>query len=84
MPQKARALPQGELGGGISGQLRHQLDHGAAAIGPERSFKKAGGIIAAQPLLEKIIPGEGHAFPAFPQLSHISIMTRAALCGTGK
>src|ERR1019366_6286681 len=77
MPQAARALPQSELGGAITCKLRHQLDNGAPPVGGERSFKKPGGLIAAQPLLEKIIPGQGHAFPAFPQLSHTSIMTPA-------
>src|ERR1035437_6115397 len=77
MPQAARALPQSELRGAITCKLRHQLDNGAPPVGGERSFKKPGGLIAAQPLLEKIIPGQGHAFPAFPQLSHTSIMMPA-------
>ena len=79
VPQTARSLPQRQLRGGIHGGLRHQLDYRAAAIGRRRSFKIPGGIIAAQPLFEKIIPGQGHAFPAFPQLSHIPIMTPAVL-----
>src|ERR1039458_4207924 len=76
MAQGAGALPQSELGVAIDGGFRHQLNDGAAAIGRDRSFEERGGLIAAQPVLEKVIAGQGRAFPAFPQLTHISIMTR--------
>ena len=75
MAQGARAPPERELDASIGGGRRYQLDDGAAAIGRDRSFKKSGGFIAAQPLLEKIIAGQRHPFPAFPQLTHVSIMT---------
>ena len=48
MPQQARALPQRELGGAVSRGFLRQLDDGAPAIGRKRSFKKPGGIVAAQ------------------------------------
>src|ERR1035438_1252934 len=80
MAQGAGALPQSELGVAIDGGFRHQLDDGAAAIGRERSFEEGGGLIAAQPPLEKVIAGQGRTFPAVPQLTHSSIMT---LVGTG-
>src|ERR1019366_2724552 len=76
MAQGAGALPQSELGVAIDGGFRHQLDDGAAAIGRDRSLEKRGGLIAAQPTLEKVVAGQGRTFPAFPQLTHSSIMTR--------
>src|ERR1035441_8867947 len=75
MAQGAGALPQSELGVAIDGGFRHQLDDGAAAIGCDRSCEERGGLIAAQPPLEKVIAGQGRTFPAFLQLTHISIMT---------
>src|ERR1035441_3964816 len=69
-------VTRGAPGVAIDGGFRHQLDDGAAAIGRDRSLEERGGLIAAQPLLEKVIAGQGRAFPAFPQLTHISIMTR--------
>ncbi len=79
MLQTARSLPQGQLRAGIQGGRGHQLDRGAAAIGRAQCFEVTRGIIAARPPFEKIIPGQGHTFPVFPQLTHVSIIPRRAV-----
>src|ERR1019366_7147832 len=84
MAQGAGALPQSELGVAIDGGFRHQLDDGAAAIGRDRSLEERGGLIATQPPLEKVIAGQGCTFPAVPQLTHSSIMTRVGSVWRGK
>src|ERR1019366_5744982 len=70
----ASPMPEIECRGTIDDCLGHQLYDGATAVGGRRSSKKRGAVIAAQPLFQRVISGQGHAFPVFPQMSHRKIL----------
>jgi hypothetical protein len=70
----ASSMPEIECRGTVDDRLGHQLHDGATAIVGRRSSKKRGAVVAAQPLFQRVIPGERHAFPVFPQMSHRKIL----------